>query len=112
MKPACQNLDYWGSRESKHERSENNSKYKLTSLEQFILVLLRLHMGYLIEDLAYNFDISTGFVSKIFTTWIYFLYNEFTTQLKPFMFPSKKKCRNITKNISVYKKHKGYCRLC
>ncbi|XP_044740315.1 uncharacterized protein LOC123301570 isoform X2 [Chrysoperla carnea] len=90
LSPACENLDYWGSRESKHENSENNSKYKFTSLQQLILVLLRLRMGYLTEDLAYKFDISTGFVSKICTTWIYFLYNEFTTQLKPFMFPSRK----------------------
>lgn len=90
LSPACENLDYWGTRESKYGSSENNCKYKLTSLQQLILLLLRLRMGYLIEDLAYKFDISTGFVSKICTTWIYFLYNEFTTQLKPFMFPSRK----------------------
>lgn len=90
LSPACENLDYWGSRESKHESIQNNSKHKLTSLQQLILVLLRLRMGYLIEDLAYKFDISTGFVSQICTTWIYFLYNEFTTQLKPFMFPCRK----------------------
>lgn len=105
LSPACENLDYWGSRESKHESSENNSKYKLTSLQQLILVLLRLRMGYLIEDLAYNFDISTGFVSKICTTWIYFLYNEFTTQFKPFMFPSRKTIAETLPKIFRYIKN-------
>ncbi|XP_046608754.1 uncharacterized protein LOC124299533 [Neodiprion virginianus] len=90
LSPACDNLEYWGNRETKNKSSENSNKYKLTSMQQLILVLLRLRMGYLIEDLTYKFDVSTGFVSKICTTWIYFLHNEFTTQLKPFMFPSRK----------------------
>ncbi|XP_046588327.1 uncharacterized protein LOC124293084 isoform X1 [Neodiprion lecontei] len=90
LSPACDNLEYWGNRETKNKSCENSNKYKLTSMQQLILVLLRLRMGYLIEDLAYKFDVSTGFVSKICTTWIYFLHNEFTTQLKPFMFPSRK----------------------
>lgn len=90
LSPACEKLEYWGSRDTKNECSVNNTKYKFSSMQQLVLVLLRLRMGYLIEDLAYKFEISTGFVSKICTTWIYFLYNEFTTQLKPFMFPSRK----------------------
>ncbi|XP_074096357.1 uncharacterized protein LOC141525693 [Cotesia typhae] len=65
LSPACETLDYWGSRESKHGSTENNSKYKLTSLQQLILVLLRLRMGYLIEDLAYKKTIAET-LPKIF----------------------------------------------
>ncbi|XP_072385766.1 uncharacterized protein [Diabrotica undecimpunctata] len=89
LSPSCENLDYVGSRKIKNG-SSSNDKNKLTSMQQLILVLLRLRMGYLIEDLAYRFDISTGLVSKICTTWIHFLYNEFSTQLEPLMCPSGK----------------------
>ncbi|KAK0166562.1 hypothetical protein PV327_004056 [Microctonus hyperodae] len=61
LSPACDNFNYWGNRKSRNECSENNSNYKLTSMQQLILLLLRLRMGYLIEDLAYTFDISTHF---------------------------------------------------
>ena len=57
-------------------------------MQQLILVLVRLRAGLLVTDLSYRFDLSVGLVSKIVITWIQFLYNEFSTHLRPSMFPS------------------------
>ena len=63
---------------------------KFTSLQQLILLLVRLRMGYLIEDLAYRFDVSGAFVCKVFTKWMNILYKEFNARLKSSIVPSKK----------------------
>lgn len=73
------------------EKKSNNCHKKLTSIQQLILVLIRLRVGLLVEDLAFRFEISTTLVSKTIKFWIQFLYDEFTRNLKPFMFPSRKK---------------------
>ena len=49
----------------------------LTPLNEFFLVLCRLRCALLINDLAYRFGISQSTVSRIFTTWINFLYYKF-----------------------------------
>ncbi|XP_028137934.2 uncharacterized protein LOC114332348 [Diabrotica virgifera virgifera] len=87
LSPACENLNYVRIRKV-NNGSPRNDKYKLTSMQQLLLVLLRLRMGYLIEDLAYQFDISVGLVSQICTIWINFLYFEFSTRLDPLILPS------------------------
>ena len=47
------------------------------SIEQeFLLVLMRLRMGLLVDDLAYRFNITISQVSSVFTTWIKFLSKE------------------------------------
>lgn len=45
-------------------------------------MLVRLKVGLFVDDLADRFNISTAHVSKIFTTWINFLYHEL-----PSLFP-------------------------
>ena len=40
----------------------------------YTLALIRLRLGLLEQDLADRFGISTSSVSRIFTTWINFLY--------------------------------------
>ena len=47
------------------------------SLEQeFLLVLMRLRMALLVEDLAFRFDVTPSQLSPIFTTSINFLARE------------------------------------
>ena len=58
-------------------------KRGLTLMDEFFLVLVRLKVGLFVNDLADRFHISPGYVSKIFTTWINFLYHELP-QLFPF----------------------------
>ena len=49
----------------------------LTPINEFFLVLCRLRLGLLEDDLAYRFSISQSTVSRICTTWINFLYHKF-----------------------------------
>ncbi|XP_074106840.1 uncharacterized protein LOC141532408 [Cotesia typhae] len=73
---------------SNEEKKSNNKDHtKLTPIQQLILVLIRLRVGLLVEDLAYRFEISTTLVSKTIKFWIQHLFDEFSRNLKPFMFP-------------------------
>ncbi|XP_074105654.1 uncharacterized protein LOC141531636 [Cotesia typhae] len=77
---------------SNEEKKSNNKDHtKLTPIQQLILVLIRLRVGLLVEDLAYRFEISTTLVSKTIKFWIQHLFDEFSRNLKPFMFPSREK---------------------
>ena len=49
---------------------------KLTFLDEFLLVLMRLKAGLFVQDLADRFGISTSLVSRICITWINLLYHE------------------------------------
>ena len=54
----------------------SNSKFssqrrtKLLGIDEFFLTLVRIRLGLLNRHLAKMFDISTGLVSQIFTTWL------------------------------------------
>jgi len=48
----------------------------LTLEQEFLLVLMRLRMGLLVEDLVFRFKITSSQVSCIFTTWIKLLSRE------------------------------------
>ena len=42
--------------------------------QELFLVLVRLRLGLLLQDLAHHYHISTSQVSRIFKTWIVFLH--------------------------------------
>jgi len=44
--------------------------------EEFFLVLVKLKTGRMNQDLAFNFGISVGLLSELFTTFLYFLSSE------------------------------------
>ena len=58
----------------------------LTLEQEFLLVLMRLRMGLLVEDLAFRFKITCSQVSCIFTTWIKLLSRELGISI---VWPSK-----------------------
>ena len=49
---------------------------KLTLEQEFLLVMMRLRVGLLVPDLAFRFNVSTGLISSIFTTWIKLMRKE------------------------------------
>ena len=57
------------------------------------MVLVRLKVGLFVQDLSDWFDISPGHFSKIFSTWINFLYLELALV---FPFPSQ---ANVRRNL-------------
>ena len=80
--PAVSNLVYWSSNSQKQESSGTPLRSKAPSgrarrlqpVNEFFMTLVRLRLGLLEQDLADRFGISTSTVSRIFTTWINFLY--------------------------------------
>ena len=90
FEPKFQHVHYWTgpkslekSHQTKARSSKPGRKRGLTLMDEFFLVLVRLKVGLFVNDLADRFHISPGYVSKIFTTWINFLYHELP-QLFPF----------------------------
>ena len=79
--PAVNNLTYWDSGKQSDTPSRSLCKTgrsrALTPLEEFFLVLVRLRLGLLEKDLAYRFNVSASTISRIWKTWIAFLYLQF-----------------------------------
>ena len=52
---------------------------KVTLEQKFLLVLMRLRLGLLVEDLAFRFCVSGGKFSQIVITWVILLSKELKT---------------------------------
>ena len=48
----------------------------LQPVDELLLVLMRLHLGLFEQDLAYRFAVSQPTVSRVWSTWINFLYHK------------------------------------
>ena len=57
--------------------------HSLPPMEEFFLVLVRLRLGLMEQDIAYRFNISQSTVSRIIHTWINFLFLQFKELLWP-----------------------------
>ena len=109
IEPKLGKMQYWkgqhSTKESQSYQEDNHRKKpgpsrKLTFLDEFLLVLMRLKAGLFVQDLADRFGISTSLVSRICITWINLLYVE----LKDiFPFPSQELVRkNMPKEFAEY----------
>ena len=85
IEPNLKKIQYWKGekllKESQPYQVEDNRKKpgpsrKLSYLDEFLLVLMRLKAGLFVQDLADRFGISTSLVSRICITWINLLYVE------------------------------------
>lgn len=99
LEPKLGKMQYWKGehlvRENQpYQEDENRNKpgpsRKLTFLDEFLLVLMRLKAGLFVQDLADRFGVSTSLVSRIFITWINLLYLELKDL---FPFPSQELVR-------------------
>ena len=107
--PSVYNLKYWS---SKIEETACISKKKgrprsLEPLEEFFLVLVRLRLGLMEQDIADRFRLSCSTVSRIFMTWINFLH----LKLKEIRYSSiitlKKLACTITHALHEQQKYQG-----
>ena len=77
------NLTYWGTSSASNSNSEDlgglkpGPTRKLTTEDELLLVLTRLRVGMLEQDLAVRFELSQSHVSRIITTWINAMYHRF-----------------------------------
>ena len=74
--PARDNLEYKDSVRIFYKSNKGQPRC-LSPLHEFFLVLIRLRLGLLEQDIAYRFGISQPTVSRIFATWINFLFLQF-----------------------------------
>ena len=77
LSPACEHLVYYGSNtapQTQESQSKCGKKRSMTAEQELFLVLVRLGLGLLLQDIAHRFNISTSQVSRIFKTWIVFLH--------------------------------------
>ena len=76
LKPHFPQLNYWRGAKvltSKRRPKTFPRRKKLSGRDQFLLVLMKLRLALLNQDLADRFQISPGTCSSIFTTWVKFL---------------------------------------
>lgn len=107
LQPKVAKLQYWGPKnvpDSRPYQGEGKKKpgrkRQLSSLTELFIVLVRLKVGLFVRDIADRFGISVASFSKIFCTWINFLYLELH-QLFPF--PSQEAVRrNMPRQFALY----------
>jgi hypothetical protein len=72
--PSVNKLAYRSTYTVAEEKSKKGRTRTLSPLNEFFLLLVRLRLGLLEQDLAYRFGISQSSVSRILITWINFVY--------------------------------------
>ena len=75
--PAAMNLQYKDTSTVFEAGKRLGRPRSLPPLEEFFLTMVRLRLGLLEQDIAYRFGISQSTVSRIFATWINFMYHQF-----------------------------------
>ncbi len=94
------------------------TKIYMSSEQELFLVLTRLRLGLLLQDIAHRFNISPTSVSRVFKTWIPFLHQrlcafsiwpsrKFIDDNMPSCFKQvyPKTCRSQSITFSSYKNH-------
>lgn len=72
---AVNHLNYWYGGKTKETPPNNKGAPRaLTPLNEYFLVLCRLRLGLLEQDIAYRFHVSQPTVCRICVTWINFMY--------------------------------------
>ena len=109
IEPKLKKMQYWKReklfKESQPYQMEDNRKKpgpsrKLSYLDEFLLVLMRLKAGLIVQDLADRFGISRSLVSRICITWINPLYVELKDL---FPFPAQELVRkNMPQEFAQY----------
>ena len=89
-------------------RKKRGPPRKLSYLDEFLLVLMRLKAGLFVQDLADSFGISTSLVSRMCITWINLLYVELKDL---FPFPARTGLQEYATIVCSICNNKNYFRL-
>ena len=74
--PSGSQLLYRDSKKVLHQSNKGRPR-SLSPMDEFFLTLVRLRLGLLEQDIGYRFGVSQSTVSRIFTSWINFMYLQF-----------------------------------
>ena len=77
LSPACEHLVYHGSNTApitSQSQIKCGKQRSMSPEQELFLVLTRLRLGLLLQDIAHRFNLSPSSVSRIFKTWIPFLH--------------------------------------
>lgn len=66
--PAAESLRKWLTNEPKTNRESSRTQTNVSLKNQLFLTLVGLHSELLLADMSYIFNVSIGYLSKIFTT--------------------------------------------
>jgi len=77
------------------EFAGQDQNLKLSLEQELLLVLMKLRLSLLVEDLAFRFTISPGKVSQIFITWIKLISKELKFLIK---WPSRNQIKSVLPN--------------
>ncbi|XP_048751583.2 uncharacterized protein LOC125663333 [Ostrea edulis] len=78
LQKKAEKLNYWRGQDTTESKTniKVGPKRKLTTKEEFIITLVRLRRGFDVEVISDLFGVHPSQISRIFTTWINFLYAE------------------------------------
>ena len=76
--PSVTCLQYWGSKNTVRQKERKcGRRRKLSPLEEFVITLMRLRLGLFEEDLGDRFCVHPSTISRVFITWVNFMYHKF-----------------------------------
>ena len=78
--PATSHLLYRDSKRVLHQSNKGRPR-SLSPMDEFFFTLVRLRLGLLEQDIAYCFGVSQSTVSRVFTSWINFMYLQLSKSL-------------------------------
>ena len=64
------------------EITNSVSSRTLRLIDEFLMVMMRLRLGFLLIDLQHRFKVSSGRISRVFTAWIKFMHSCFNELIK------------------------------
>ena len=82
LRGAAESMRPWkGSASTAEDQAQHGSKRgpkpKLSLVNQFLLVMMRLRLGLGEVDLAFRFEVSQSTVSRLFVSWVNLMYHKF-----------------------------------
>lgn len=79
LSPACNNLIYYGSNTgiiSSPNQKKHGKERSVPPEQELFMVLSRLRCGFLLQDLAHRYGMSSSHLSRIWITWTTFLHQQ------------------------------------
>lgn len=75
LEPMAKSMKYWGTTKKSKNKARGRQR-EMDLIDEFFMVLVKLHTGMPGKEIARNFGVSESKLSRVFATWMNFLYVE------------------------------------